>query len=172
VHRPVNALAIRIGRGTPSVSRAFAGPRTESRCACAPPMSQHELPMSWMNDPKEAAKHPWRSAAFVFVSLALFWTVFAYFRFTHRAALTAILVGLVFGLGGALAMLRWARDPEGFTERARGRRVGIDTMATGAGVGIGLFGASSGNLAVASAGLPLLALGLGWYLVKRYAPRR
>ena len=128
--------------------------------------------MSWMNDPKEAAKHPWRSAAFVFVSLTLFWTVFAYFRFTHRAAVTAILVGLIFGLGGAMAMLRWARDPDGAAGRARSRRVGIDTVAVGAGAGIVLFGISSGNLGIAGAGMPLLALGVGWYLLKRYAPRR
>lgn len=125
-----------------------------------------------MNDPKEAAKHPWRSAAFVFVSLTLFWTAFAYFQFTHRAAVTAILVGLIFGLGGAMAMLRWARDPDGAARRAPSRRVGVDTVAVGAGAGIVLFGISSGNLGIAGAGMPLLALGLAWYLVKRYAPRR
>jgi hypothetical protein len=61
--------------------------------------------LSWINDPDEAAQHPWRSGIFVFVALASFWGFFAYFGWAHRRLFEAVLIGLGFGAAGALGML-------------------------------------------------------------------
>jgi hypothetical protein len=61
--------------------------------------------LSWINDPDEAARHPWRSGMFVFIALALFWSFFAYFGWAHHRLVEAALIGLGFGAAGALAML-------------------------------------------------------------------
>ena len=132
--------------------------------------------MPWYNDPDDAERHPWRASALVFGGLFVFWSVFAYFALMNRSLVGALLFGAGMGAAGVVGMWRGMRDRrrrrEGEPRRVVGSRFGIDVIAMGAGVGIAVFGATSGSAGVVGSGALVFALGLAWYLIKRSASRR
>lgn len=127
--------------------------------------------MAWYDDPDDAARHPWRTSALVFVVLFVFWSVFAYFGWANRSVAMSLLVGSGFGVAGLVGMWRWVRNRrlrrEGRPSPVIGGRFGIDLVAMGAGAGIAVFGLTAGAADVVGSGALVFAFGLAWYLIKR-----
>jgi drug/metabolite transporter (DMT)-like permease len=132
--------------------------------------------VAWYSDPGDVERHPWRASALVFGALFVFWSVLAYFALTSRSVVTALLFGAGFGAAGLLGMWRGLlhrrRRRVGQPPTVVGGRFGVDVLAMGAGVGIAVFGVTSGDAGVVGSGGLLFALGLAWYLIKRTVARR
>lgn len=129
--------------------------------------------MRWFFDMSEAARHPWKACTAVFVLGWMCFAPFAYLRWVTSVGVS-VAVGAGFGslLGatvlGKIAQIRhW---PTWFVRRTGNPvrlPIGGDLLWVGAGVGVVLAGLSRGSLQLALIGLPLIALGAVWYLIKR-----
>ena len=130
--------------------------------------------MRWMSDEDEAARHPWKATgtAFLFVWLAV--TPYAYFRADHHNLLVSALIGVAIGLVvvllilGFIGQLRgWPRWVSGRPGQVLGPPIALAALWAGAGIGIVIWGVTTGSSQLALVGLPLIALGLFWQLIKR-----
>jgi hypothetical protein len=134
--------------------------------------------MRWMSDENEAARHPWKATTTMWVIGSLFFGIYSYFRWDHRNMLVSALIGSCFGLLlaalaiGRIGQIRgwpaWIGGREGDSLRTP---VGLAVLWPGIGLGIVIWGATSGSLPLALAGLPLIALGAAWYLIKHSVGR-
>jgi hypothetical protein len=134
--------------------------------------------MLWLSDMDEAARHPWRVSLTVFLGMWLVVTPYSYFRWDHRSLVVSAIVGSGFGLLVVLICLSGIGQLRGWQgwisgEPGRMPRLPLDlsVLWAGAGVGIVVWGATRGSLQLALVGLPLIALGLFWRLIKRSLPR-
>ena len=142
--------------------------RRSSSAASAPPR-----PM-WGTDWNEAAKHPWRTVAFLSLGGLVGGVAIGYWRFDHSLVWAAVL-GVTFALILARAGWRYSHDPDlprRQAERRRTQRFGSDTIWMGIGGGLVLVGAVERNPHVVLAGLAPIALGLGLRFLRRLPPRR
>jgi hypothetical protein len=133
---------------------------------------------SWLTDRDEAARHPWRTIGAMFLLAWVFFTVFGYFRWTHHdlalAALGGGAFGLIvvtmclFGIGQRRGWPAWVSGRPGYVPRPH---VDVGVLWAGMGLGIAIWGATTGSLQRVLVGLPLIALGLFWGLIKRSVSR-
>jgi len=77
-------------------------------------------------------------------------------------------------LGTLLSYIGWRsmHDAAWLRRRPSGSLLGMDIIAIGIGGGIAVSGVAAGNPRIALAGVPLIALGLLWRLIKRSVPPR
>lgn len=133
---------------------------------------------SWLTDWDEAARHPWKTTGAMFLLTWLFVTPFSYFRWDHHnLALSALgggAIGLIvvslclLGIGQRRGWPAWISGPPGYVPRPP---IDLSVLWAGAGVGIVIWGGTKGSLQLALIGLPLIALGLFWRLIKRSVVR-
>jgi hypothetical protein len=130
--------------------------------------------MRWMSDEDEAARHPWKTMLTMFAIGWLFATPYSYYRWDHRSIVVSVIVGCGFGLLLASFAIAWVGQLRGWPVWISGRpgqipRPPLDlaVLWAGAGLGIVIWGATTGSLPLALVGLPLIALGLFWHLIKR-----
>ena len=129
---------------------------------------------SWLTDWDEPARHPLKTTATALLVVSLFVGPYSYFRWDHRNLAVSALIGVgfglivaslcLFGIGQRRGWPAWVSGPPGSVPRPP---VDLSVLWTGAGIGIVIWGATKGSLQLALAGLPLIALGLFWHLIKR-----
>jgi len=115
-----------------------------------------------------------KTAGAMFSLAWLFFTAFGYFRWAHHDLVLSALGGAAFGLivvtlclvgiGQRRGWPPWVSGRPGYVPRLP---VDLSVLWTGAGIGIVIWGATKGSLQLALVGLPLIALGLFWHLIKR-----
>jgi hypothetical protein len=125
--------------------------------------------MSWLDD-DEVAQHPLRTLALMFLFGLVGGGGIGYFN-TGRSPTWAVIFGITAGV--ILDYIAWKslRDKR-WPQRRRTRRFGIEFVWIGIGGAIVIAGLATGNPQFALVGLPLIALGLFWRLIKRSLPPR
>lgn len=122
---------------------------------------------------EDAAKHPRRTTAYMFVGGLVAGAVIGYWRFDQSIGYT-ILLGVGCGLIFARMSWRYSHNPDLVrrdAERRRTRRFGSDVVWMGIGAAFLLFGAVDRNAQLVLAGLPLMALGAALHLLRRLPPK-
>jgi hypothetical protein len=109
----------------------------------------------------------------MFLLAWLFFAPYSYFRWDHRNLAVSALLGAGFGLIVASLCLfgigqrrGWPAWVSGPPESVPRLPIDLSVLWTGAGLGIVIWGATRGSLQLALVGLPLIALGLFWRLIK------
>jgi hypothetical protein len=127
----------------------------------------------WSNDWDDAAKHPRRTVAFMFLFGLLGGGAIGYWQFGQ-----GIVSAIVLGVGCALILARiswrYSHDPDLVRRKAEqrhNRRVTSDLVYMGIGGAFILAGAADRNIDFVYAGIPLFAFGLAIRLIRRWPPK-
>jgi hypothetical protein len=131
-----------------------------------------------MSDEDEAARHPWKTTTTMWLVGFLFFGAYSYLRWDHRDVFVSVLIGTGFGLLLALFTIGRIGHLRGWPDWIGGRDgdstrtpIGLAVLWPGVGLGILIWGATSASLPLALVGVPLIALGGVWYLIKRSVGR-
>ncbi len=126
-----------------------------------------------MTDTNEAVRHPWKATSTTFLLVSTFSGVYGYARWGLSLVGSAA-VGCGFGLLVVMVLLAVIGQTRGWPTWATGKKgqmprvgFGVAYLWGGAGAAIVVWGVSTGSLKLALVGLPLIALGLFWHLIKR-----
>ena len=129
--------------------------------------------LRWMTDTNEAVRHPWKATSTTFVLVSIFCACYGYARWALSLVLSAA-VGCGFGLLVVALLLAVIGQSRGWPAWATGKKgqmprvgFGVAYLWGGAGAAIVVWGVATGSVKLALVGLPLIALGLFWHLIKR-----
>ena len=133
--------------------------------------------MRWMTDWDEAARHPWKATSTTFVFIWVVVAAYGYARWGLSLLLSAV-VGCGFGLLVVMLLLAVIGQARGWPTWVSGVKgqmprvgFGIAYLWGGAGAAIVVWGVATGSVKLALVGLPLIALGLFWHLIRRSVGR-